>query len=307
MFARIRLARLMMLAMPTATLLGACGGSAVGTPAVTPLPAPVVSERIPEPSRRVLRLPSRIATTSWQVTTTASLRASGADQAEQRMTSRALVSWTFERASDGSLRGTGQVDSLTFQSTLDSARTLPSVARGNVNSTPRPSLLLLDAFVDSLSRRVVTRPPLVNECDRPELAAVALARDVLVRIPDGLTVGDQWRDSTVSFVCRMGVPITIYTTALSEVERLDPDHLLIKRTVSGTLEGKGGSAFRAFEVNGTSAGSQRLRIHPVSGVLENLEGSSTLTLLVTERTPSGMPQTERVVQQTTLNAKRVAR
>lgn len=312
-------------------MLAACGGGPVVTPAPAPEPTPVVVEPVRAPIRVTL-LPARMARTTWQVTTRARISASGETRGDVRgdarsetrsassIDSRALVSWTLERAGNGALRGTGQVDSFTVRSTLDSASNSASSSMNRSTNTPTnnstnnaannnrpPGLLLLDAVVDSVSHRVVTRPLLPNECDRPELSAVALAKEVLVRIPDGLAVGDRWRDSTVSLVCRIGVPITIHTVAQSVVERLDQDRLLINRTITGTLDGKGGSAFRGFELTGTSSGTQRLRVHPASGVLETIEGTSTLTLQVTERTPSGVPRTQQVVQQVELKAERVAR
>ena len=307
-------------------MLAACGGGPVVTPAPAPEPAPVVVEPVRAPTR--VTLPARMARTTWQVTTRARISASGETRGDVRgdarsetrsassIDSRALVSWTLERAGNGALRGTGQVDSFTVRSTLDSAsnsmnRSTNTPTNNSTNNAANnnrpPGLLLLDAVVDSVSHRVVTRPLLPNECDRPELSAVALAKEVLVRIPDGLAVGDRWRDSTVSLVCRIGVPITIHTVAQSVVERLDQDRLLINRTITGTLDGKGGSAFRGFELTGTSSGTQRLRVHPASGVLETIEGTSTLTLQVTERTPSGVPRTQQVVQQVELKAERVAR
>lgn len=315
-------------------MLGACGGGPVVTPAPAPEPAPVVVEPVRAPTR--VMLPSRMARTTWQVTTRARISASAETRGDTRgdargdtrstssIDSRALVSWTLERAANGALRGTGQVDSFTVRSTLDSVGNLTNNPTNRSTNTPTntptnsamaspannnrpPGLLLLDAVVDSVSHRVVTRPLLPNECDRPELSAVALAKDVLVRIPDGLAVGDRWRDSTVSLVCRTGVPITIHTVTQSVVERLDQDRLLINRTITATLDGKGGSAFRGFELTGTSSGTQRLRVHPVSGVLETIDGTSTLTLQVTERTPSGIPRTQHVVQQMELKAERVAR
>lgn len=307
-------------------MLAACGGGPVVTPAPAPEPTPVVVEPVRAPTR--VMLPARMARTTWQVTTRARISASGETRGDVRgdarsetrsassIDSRALVSWTLERAGNGALRGTGQVDSFTVRSTLDSVSNSASSSMNRSTNTPTnnaannnrpPGLLLLDAVVDSVSHRVVTRPLLPNECDRPELSAVALAKEVLVRIPDGLAVGDRWRDSTVSLVCRIGVPITIHTVAQSVVERLDQDRLLINRTITGTLDGKGGSAFRGFELTGTSSGTQRLRVHPASGVLETIEGTSTLTLQVTERTPSGVPRTQQVVQQVELKAERVAR
>jgi len=305
-------------------LIGLAMAAACGGPALTPSPAPTPTPLpdAPAPPVRVVArvsLPSRIAGT-WQVNTVARITATetrpadsrpsvtvrtdprgesrGDLRAEQRIESRALVSWSMDRTPIGALRATGQVDSFTVRSTLD-----------NPESPTRPAfaLLLLDAMLDSVSARVVTRPLLANECDRPELGAVALAKDLLIRIPDGVAVGDRWRDSTVSLVCRTGVPITVHTSTQYQLERLDDNRAIVVRTSAATLEGKGGSAFRALELSGTSTGTQRADVRRATGVLEKLEGTSTLTLQVSERSPAGVPRVQQVVQRIELKAERVAR
>ncbi|HEY0932091.1 MAG TPA: hypothetical protein VGE27_19405 [Gemmatimonas sp.] len=316
-------------------LLSACGGGPVVTPASTPTPTPDAPPAVRVTTAR-LTLPARIAS-NWQVSTVARMTATdlrpsdarpstevrtdprGEIRGEQRIESRAIVSWTMDRSATGALRATGQVDSFTVRSTLDAletqgqrrdARTGATAAtpnRATPPATTRPALLLLDAVFDSSVARVVTRPLLANECDRPELGAVALAKDVLIRIPEGVAVGDRWRDSTVSLVCRTGIPITVYTTTQHQLERLDDQRAVIIRTMSGTMEGKGGSAFRGLELTGVSSGTQRAEVLRSTGVLEKLEGTSTLTLQVSERTPSGAPRAQQIVQRMELKAERVAR
>lgn len=342
-------------------MVTACGG---GGPALTPLPAPAPLPDAPLPPVRVaarLILPSRIVS-RWQVSTvaritvtqiavtgiphsdgqppvarvTSPIESRDEPRGEQRIESRALVSWTMDRSPIGALRATGQVDSFTVRSTLTSQESATPTGRRNVRTGTRapgsvgstagtstgteaavptpavpasavPAPLLLDAVLDSANARVVTRPLLANECDRPELGAVALARDVLVRIPDGVAVGDRWRDSTVSLVCRTGVPITVYTSTQYQLERMDEHRMILVRTLAATLDGKGGSAFRAIALTGNSTGTQRAEVQRATGVLEKLEGTSTLTLRVSERTLSGVPRVQQVVQRVELKAERVAR
>jgi hypothetical protein len=167
-----------------------------------------------------------------------------------------------------------------------------------------PALLLLDAVVDSGVARVTTRPPLVNECDRPEAAAAALARELLVRIPDGVRRGQQWKDSTVSLVCRSGVPLVIQTVTVSTLGRIDGERLVVAREIRSTLRGTGGSAFRALELSGTGQGSQRVEISPSRGTVERLEGTSTLSLQATERLPGSPARVQVVTQRVDIRAER---
>ncbi len=132
-----------------------------------------------------------------------------------------------------------------------------------------------------------------------------LARELLVRIPDGVAQGDQWRDSTVTLVCRNGVPLTVYTTTRSRLEKVSRETLVVTRDISTTLDGTGGTAFRAFTLVGSGTGSQRLEIGAVSGILERLQGASTLTMQVVERIPPGAPRSQQVLQRVELRADRV--
>ena len=220
---------------------------------------------------------------------------------DQRIETRALVSMSFDRSATGALRGSGQVDSFTVRSSIaESAKQLAATAAAPV----KPSLLLIDALIDSTTLRIVTRPPLANECDRPEVSAMQLARELLVRIPDGVTEGDQWRDSTVTLVCRSGVPLTVYTTTRSTLTMRSRETLVVTREISSVLDGKGGTVFRAFELVGTGTGSQRLEIAATTGILETLRGTSTLTLRVVERIPPGTPRSQQVLQRVELRADR---
>ena len=277
-----------------AALVSACGGGLVPSPA----PAPRQEPPPPPPvARAAVRtaLPARIGSVTWRVTSTARIRVSG-ERDEQRIDSRALVSWTQDRQPSGALRATGQVDSFTVRASFDNGKSTPLPSM--------PALLLLDAVVDSTNARVVTRPPLANECDRPEAGAAALARELLVRLPDGAAEGDQWSDSTVSLVCRSGVPMTVRTVVRSTLERLQGNRFVVTREISSTLEGRGGSVFRALDVSGTATGTQRLELDATRGSVETLEGSSTLTLQVSERAAPNPPRMQQVVQRVDVKAER---
>ena len=281
-------------------VLAACGGPPL-TPAAAP-PAPVTS---PSPAPGAvparLALPARLPTTTWRVRSVArvTVTGSGATAAaadEQGVESTGLVSWSAERQPSGALRATGLVDSFTI-------RTSRGAPRGAMMPSP-PAMVLLEGTLDSTRVRITTRPPLTNECDRLETGAASLARDLLVRVPNGLVAGDGWKDSSVTLVCRSGVPLTVYTTVVSHVEHLAEDRLVVRRELASRLEGRGGSAFRALELTGTGQGSQRLEIAPQRGTVERLEGLSTLTLVASERLPGAPLRTQRVVQRTELTAVR---
>ena len=299
------IARLVAWCVAGPALMLAC---TAGSPAPVPTPSPAVAApALPSPivSTRVL-LPRTQPLTTWTISAATRLNVSGAAMPagvsdEQRVDTRALVSMSFERTATGALRGSGQVDSFTVRSSIADS---PTPAPLTAAAPSRVSLLLIDAFIDSTSLRVVARPPLANECDRPEVSAMQLARELLVRVPDGVGEGARWRDSTVTLVCRSGVPLTVYTITHSTLATVSRETLVVRREMTTRLEGKGGSAFRAFELVGTGSGTQRLEIAARTGILETLQGSSTLTMQLTERIPPGTPRSQQVLQRVELRAER---
>lgn len=281
-------------------VLSACGGPPLTPAAPAPLPAPAPISPPRAATARVL-LPGRIPATTWRVQSVSRISMSsggGVNAAanEQRVETAGVVSWSSDRLPSGALRASGQVDSFTVRTSFDAPRN---------RLVPTPTVLvLLEATLDSALLRVATRPPLANECDRPETAASVLARELLVRVPNGIAAGDRWKDSSVTLVCRGGVPMTVYTSIISNLEMMDDDRLVVRREITGRLEGQGGSPFRALQLAGTSSGSQRVEIAAQRGTVERLEGSGTLTLTATERLPGSPPRIQQIVQRSEISAVR---
>lgn len=275
------------------------GGAAVNS---SPIPAPSSPAALPAGAEaRRVSLPLRVMGATWRVSSVARVKVtgggvSGAAAEEQRIESRGLVSWTVERTSAGAIRASGQVDSFTVRTSFDAGKgaMLPTM----------PGLLLLDATLDSATVRVTTKPPLANECDRPEAGASAMARELLVRIPNGILVGERWRDSSVTLICRSGVPMTVHTTVTSTVESVDEVVVVVRREMVSRFEGKSGSPFRSLELSGTSTGAQRVEIGAQRGAVERLEGTSTLTLQATERLSGAVPRVQQVTQRVEIRAER---
>lgn len=275
--------------------LAACGGGPVVTP--VPVPAPRETPPIPAPvSVARVSLPTRLSGGSWRVVSQVSVELKDSVQSKrtsphQDVQSSALVSWSGTRTANGAMVLSGQVDSFTVRTTFDQQLApLP---------TP-PALVLLDARVDSSTLRVVTRPLLDNECDRPEAAAAALAADVLVRIPDGVVRGSTWRDSTVTLVCRGGIPMTLMSVSQTTLQSIEPSELRLERRVALDVSGSGGSAFRAFEVQGRGQATHNIVVDAATGMLRRLEGRSEMTLTTNERVPQQTPRIQTAVQRGTL-------
>lgn len=328
MAAMIRPIVLALTVMVSGGVLG-CAPALAPLPPSAPLAAPAPPSTRPSaapttvPVAATVHGPSRIPSTSWSVVAdtrirvrdTSGRRASGIPEEDQRIETRARVSLELQRAPTGALRGAGQIDSFAVHSTPAASTTSTTAPVQTSLSTSATGLtlplLIIDALLDSATVRVVTRIPLVNECDRPEVSATALVRDLLVRVPDGVGVGDAWQDSTVSVLCRSGVAMTVYTVARYRAERIGttarPDVLVLRRELTTRLEGKNRSAFRSLEVVGSGVARQTIDLSLSQGMVLRLEGTSTLTLQVLETVLPAMPRALAVTQNSTIKAERIRR
>jgi len=280
-------------------------GTAACAPAVTPrteptvVPAPVVTPAPDVPRPLVYAIPSPVTATRYRLESVIALERDSAGRREsQAMTSRAEALVRVRRTPDGGFEADGQL----FGYTVTSALSTTPIA---IDS------LRFDAVLDSLALRVVSQPPLANECDRPETGALALVRDMLLRVPASLTVGDRWRDSSVHVVCRASLPMIVRTTSeyvVTGVERgSEGVQLLLRRTSASRVSGTSSSPWRSVEVTGTGDGVDDARIVVQTGAVERIEGTSTLTLTVTDRTVPTRVRSQQVVQRIRSTARALGR
>lgn len=288
---------------PIAVTWFALTGAGCARPAVTP-PAPVVEAPpvipplVVEPTR--IAIATGVRDARYDVQTIARVaRDSAGRSTEQRIESRALVTVSFQRTATGDFRGSGRIDSFTVRG--------PALAFDAATKTATPvpvglERMLFDAVLDTQSLRVVARPVLANECDRPETGAMALAREVLLRIPSSALAGDRWTDSTISIVCRTGVPIAVRLRSDYTVDRIDEraNTVLLRRALTMRMDGKLVSTWRSLDVTGTGTGTQRVTVDATRGAVLSIDGTSTVTLQMTDRNRSNAPRTQRVVQQVEL-------
>ncbi|MBL0171589.1 MAG: hypothetical protein IPP90_12810 [Gemmatimonadaceae bacterium] len=271
---------------------GGCAPAATPRPAPTTAPAPLPVPRpapVPEPTAAVrYAMPALVTDTRYRVRSTTELERDSAGRRDtQNVSSDAQIVVRLRRRPSGTLSATGRVYDYAVTSAL--------------SSTPIAiDSLRFDAVLDSLALRVAMQPPLVNECDRPESGALALVRDLLLRVPSSLAVGDTWRDSTVQLVCRASLPMIVRTVAdyvvTDSVRDSGGVHLVIRRTSTTRIEGKTSSPWRAVEVTGTGTGTLDAHVSVVSGAVTRLESASSLTLMVTDRTSSTSVRAQRVLQ-----------
>ncbi len=303
-------------ALPLLLLLGACGPALVSTPPATappsrPADAPVSTPVAAAPRTARFTLPGTPVTADYDVRVRTALERDSAGVREQdQVESSARVQLVVRRDVRGGLRGTGRVDSFTVKASGASVRSsLRTSGSAAAIAPPLPPLLnvSIDVLLDSLSVRATVRPAPANECDRPEVAAAALARDLLVRVPQSVAVGDTWRDSLVAFVCRGGVPITLRTTVETRVDGTDDGDrtLRLRRTIATKLEGTSRSPWRQVEISGEGRGTQTVKLDLTRGALSELDGESTLTFRIANGSLRDAARTQQVVQKSSVQVRSV--
>jgi hypothetical protein len=219
-------------------------------PALTPAPSPAPVAAAPAAPRAVrFRLPLVTGSAGYDVRVRTELERDSAGRKERDVVeSAARVELMVRRDTRGFLRGAGRVDSFIVRGNGATMRTATPPAMSSTSvAAPLFTSVAIDAVLDSTQLRTIVRPPLANECDRPEAAAAGMARELLVRLPESIGVGDRWRDSLVTLVCRGGVPMTVRTIIESVVSGTsDGDRILrIQRSVATTLEGVNRSPCRS--------------------------------------------------------------
>jgi len=289
--------------------LVACAPGLSPSPAPAPAPAPVPVAGPPAEAPRVarFRLPLVLNATRYDMRVRTELERDSAGRTERDlMESAARVELSLRRDARGLLRGAGRVDSFVVRSTGATARgSAPAAIATTTVAAPLFTSVAIDAVLDSTQLRTVVRPPLANECDRPEAAAAGMARELLIRVPESVGVGDRWRDSLVTLICRGGVPMTMRTTVESTVTGTgDGDRVLrISRTLATTIEGSTRTPWRQVEITGDGRGTQEIQVDIQRGTLTALDGESTLTVRVVNGSLRDAARTQQVVQKVTVSAR----
>lgn len=181
----------------------------------------------------------------------------------------------FLADSAGLLSVTGTIDSLSVArgariTATDSAPPLPIPLRGTIDR--RGGVIHLgDATGAPDSLCATTLDPLI-----------AVIRDLFVRLPERLTSGDSWEDTTRTTSCRGRVPITTTTVArynvLGEQGVGGRALLAIARSATISLAGGGAQHGRSATVHGTGTGAGTLLFDPETAALVDGQSQSTVTV-----------------------------
>lgn len=291
------IASAVMLAALTAVGMSACGPSLQPAPTPAPVPAATRPEPVvPAVVERVVstwRLPATLPSTRYLTEISAQLERDSAGRVvAQRAETRALVTLQGRRDSLGAFRGSGYVDSFSVRG-LEQVLT---ANRGDAISTPVPILpqgampagtpttprVQFDVTLDPRMLHVAVRPVLANECDRVESAAANMVRDIVVRLPRTIEVGATWSDSTVAFLCRLGVPITSRSKSNYVVERADKvqdrTELVVRRTSTTELAGELRTSWRVLTLAAIGGSTELIRVDALSGIVREAQSDGQLTI-----------------------------
>jgi hypothetical protein len=239
-------------------------------------------------------LPLIVPETPYRLQTVTELERDSAGKKDtRRFTSQATVAVRMQRTVDGGFEAAGRIRGYSISPSLS---TTPVV----VDS------LQFDALLNATMLRVVARPLLANECDRPETGALTLVRDLLVRVPANVGIGDRWRDSSIHIVCRSNVPMTVRTASEYEIiqtlQRDDGVHVVVRRISTTRMDGKTTSTWRALDVAGIGTGTVTADVSVVSGVVTRVSGNSSMVLTVTDSSAPIFQRTQQVTQRVTYTA-----
>ncbi len=302
------------------TLIAACAPSRPA-PAPEPVPEapPVVVVPVPVAPASVT-IATRHDTVRYDVVSSARFeRDSAGTPNQEEIVTRAMVSFAMERIGTGSssaaldLRSTGRVDGFVISSS-ERVKSSRSSALPGVVTTPSlpvaPLTVPFDATLNGLTARVAPRPALANECDQPEMSALALARELLVRLPPVLVVGASWSDTTRVFMCRGGVPVTVQQIGTATVKSLESGpsgpftRAQIDRTLQTRVEGQLATSWRSVGLTGRGSATQQMLVDATSGALVELTSESSTQLDVHDSARPDQGQ-QSVVQRVRFTARRV--
>jgi hypothetical protein len=253
--------------------------SACAAPAAAPAPRPA-AEAVAPAAADPLAAPWSVTATSGPITQEIRLEASlvsRVDSVERRDTIRAVVSAAWSRVhGDGAARLAGLLTG--FRLSADSAEPLtPAGLR-----LPVP-FSALDG-VGALQARFTSPDP--AGCGLDAAAASAL-REVFVTMPQLLTPGTRWRDSSSHVVCRDAIALSVQSAREFRVigaERRD-GHIvvLLERHSRTTMRGEGLQFGESITVEAQGEGEAQLAVRLAGGFVVAGSGESVLRMTMRGR------------------------
>lgn len=132
----------------------------------------------------------------------------------------------------------------------------------------------------SLSGRAVSADP----CQTPAHSVLNSIRDIVVSVPDTLTIGQTWGDSGRADACRGGARLLMYTTRRFAVRSYEVREgrsvLRVDRRTTLRLSGTASRSGDTTVVEGLGSGTGEVVLDATTGALVEATASSTLEISV---------------------------
>jgi hypothetical protein len=272
------------------------------------MPAPTTPEPLPPIVQRVdaRGYRPRAGTLTYEVSSATTIAVRGDTMPADTLAVSALLTYrvgTGTPADSGApFRVGGTVDAYQVRSSrpgtaLPDTVTLPipfvgelgaaGIALDGIADAPADTLTWPAITVDTTST-APTPPDSVSLAERPCAAAlsapVALARELLILPPSALAVGTTWGDTTVTTLCRGGVPVT--TTAVQRFTvlgstRIDGDEAVaIERASESVVAGTTRLRGRTVAVRGSGRGRATFYASVERGAILGADGTYETELTI---------------------------
>ena len=243
-------------------------------------PSPVTARPVAEPPR---------VPTSWRITPSPLA-------AEYLVEQRAVIQTTNDSGTFSDT--TALLTEVSLRRTSDGgfAGLIQSAALAAQGSQPIPlpgiavplAFSVLPALRGEFTGPVLRPGPSAGPCRTAGEIPLGGVRDLLVLLPDSVSVGATWSDSGSYQTCRDGAVLTVTTHRAFRVRGFRADSgegsLSIDRTTRTTLRGSAARGDDTTLVQGTGTGTMTIFVHGRTGAVLSAEGSGSLEIIVRGRT-----------------------
>ncbi|HSJ64582.1 MAG TPA: hypothetical protein VK922_11880 [Gemmatimonadaceae bacterium] len=234
----------------------------------------------------------------YEVVTESEIMPAGDSSVPARMRMTALVSLRLERVGGDSLQVHMAIDSLWAE--RDSLIPSPDSATDGEIAAGLSFTEIFDA-----NGRAPAEPAQPGDACVPGASLLAIARELLVPVPDELLVGAAWADTSTMSLCRGGVPVTSGAIQSYRVlgSRRDADGMPLMRLGRATEFSLGGTATtehrQIIALTGRGESEAVMEMDLRAGVIRSATSEGSSEVLVTYGRTS-TPFTQRVVRRVRL-------
>ena len=262
-----------------AAALSACRTTQPGrepAPETTPAPSPATPATPPrtDSSAATWEFRYRPGRYRYEIRQTATIELTEGDSAQRTSPIETATRYTLTIVPKG--------EQLQIAGTVDSF----SIKRGRVPPSPDSTITGQSGFVATITSAgtlVAFQGPPGDSCDAKATVAQA-AQELFPELPERLTVGQRWHDTTTALRCHGGVAISSSTASAYRVLGAETSRkraiIRIERGYVTRLAGKASYRRQPFEVAGEDRGTMTLHVDPARGYILGWTERSTATFQI---------------------------